>query len=194
MSKLTIWLMVLCLAAGAPLAGQEVPRKAGEWTIQVPNGQPISLASYKGKPVVLAFILTTCPHCRHAVELLNKLQPEYAKRNLAILTSAIDRDAATAVPVFIKYMHPPFPAGFDEPNSVLTFAGYLPARLPRLPILLFIDRQGMVQEQHDGAESDYFGDREEQSLRSSIDALLVPSKPVPGKATPPKTTSAQPQP
>jgi thiol-disulfide isomerase/thioredoxin len=187
-------LLALSLAVGAPLAGQQVPRNAGEWTIQIPNGEPISLAHYKGKPVVLAFILTTCPHCRHAVELLNKLQPEYAKRGLAIVASAIDRDAASAVPVFVKYMHPLFPVGFDEPNSVLTFAGYSPTRLPRMPILLFIDRQGIVREQHDGAESVYFGDQEEQNLRKSTDALLAPSKPAPGKAAPPKKTSAQPKP
>jgi len=105
MSKLPISLLALALAAAAPLAGQAVPRKAGEWTIQVPNAKPISLTDYKGKPVVLAFVLTTCPHCQHCVELLNKLQPEYAKRGVTIVASAIDQNAATAVPLFVKYMH-----------------------------------------------------------------------------------------
>jgi hypothetical protein len=87
-----------------------------------------------------------------------------------------------------------FPVGFDDPEAVLTFAGYSPFRLPHLPILLFIDRQGMVREQRDGAEADYFGDREEQNLRQSIDALLAPAKPARAKAAPPKTTTAQPKP
>ena len=88
----------LSLAVGAPLEGQQVPRKAGEWTIQVLNGKPIPLAAHKGKPVLLAFILTTCPHCQHAVELLNKLQPEYAPRGLDILASAIDQDGRRRCP------------------------------------------------------------------------------------------------
>ena len=194
MPKLPISLLTLALAAAASLAGQEVPRKAGEWAIQVPNAKPISLADYKGKPVVLAFVLTTCPHCRHCVELLNKLQPDYARRGVNIVASAIDQNPATAVPLFIKYMHPPFPVGFNDPNAVLAFAGYSPSRLPHMPILLFIDRQGTVREQHDGAEPDYFGDKEEDSLRKSIDSLLTPVKPVPTKAAVRKTTATQPKP
>jgi thiol-disulfide isomerase/thioredoxin len=194
MSKLPMSLLVLALAVGAPLGAQQVPRKAGAWTIQVPQGKPISLAAYKGKPVLLAFILTTCPHCQHAVELLNKLQPEYAPRGLQILASAIDQDAPAAVPLFLKYMHPPFPVGYDDASTALNFAGYALTRLPRMPVLLFIDGKGLVREQHDGAEPVYFGDQEEQNLRKSIDALLAPSKPASAKAAPRKTTSAQPRP
>jgi peroxiredoxin len=183
MSKLTISLLALSLAAAAPLAGQEIPRKAGQFSIQVPNAKPIALADYKGKPLVLAFILTTCPHCRHCVELLIKIQPEYAKRGLSIVASAIDQNASTAVPLFLKYMHPPFPVGFDDPNAVLAFAGYPPTRLPHMPILLFVDRQGTVREQHEGADSTYFGDQEELSLRKSMDALLAPAKTAPRKTT-----------
>jgi hypothetical protein len=57
-----------------------------------------------------------------------------------------------------------------------------------MPILLFIDRRGTVREQREGAEADYFGDREEQSLRKSMDDLLTPAKPAR------KTASAQPKP
>src|ERR1035438_2835713 len=182
MFKPLISLLALSLAVGAPLQAQQVPRKVGEFAIQIPEGKPISLAAYKGKPVLLAFILTTCPHCQHAVELLNKLQPEYAPRGLQMLASAIDQDAPEAVPLFIKNMHPLFPVGFSDPVATLNFAGYALTRLPHMPILLFIDRRGMVGEQHDGAEPVYFGDQEEQNLRKSIDALLAPSKPAPKKA------------
>src|ERR1017187_4601299 len=194
MSKILMSLLGLALAVGAPLGAQQVPRKAGEFAIQVPDGKPISLAAYKGKPVLLVFILTTCPHCQHAVELLNKLQPEYAPRGLNILASAIDQDAAAAVPRFISYRPPPFPVGFDDATAALNFAGYALTRLPHLPILLFIDRQGQVREQHDGAEAAYFGDQEDQNLRKSIGALLATGKPAPKKVAPRKTTSVQPKP
>ena len=194
MLKTLISLLGLALAVGAPLAAQQVPREAGAWTIQSPDGKPISLADYKGKPVLLVFILTTCPHCQHTVELLSKLQAVYAPRGLQILASAIDQEAPAAVPRFVSSMHPPFPVGFDDASAALSFAGYSLTRLPRMPVLLFIDRQGQVREQHDGAEPVYLGDQEEQNLRKSIDALLAPAKPVPGKAAPPKTTTAQPRP
>jgi peroxiredoxin len=194
MSKSRITLLALFLAVGGPLVAQQVPRKAGDFAIQVAGGKPISLVGYKGKPVLLAFVLTTCPHCQHAVELLNKLQPEYAPRGLQILASAIDQDAPAAVPRFIDYMHPPFPVGYDDAAAALNFAGYALTRLPRMPILLFIDRRGMVREQHDGAEPVYFGDQEEQNLGKSIDALLASSKPATAKSAPRKTTTALPRP
>jgi len=102
--------------------------------------------------------------------------------------------SCSAVPLFIKNMHPPFPVGFDDPAATLNFAGYALTRLPRMPILLFIDRRGTVREQHDGAEPVYFGDQEEQNLRKSIVTLLAPSKPASAKTAPRKTTSAQPRP
>jgi len=193
MLRLPTLFLALALIVAAPLAGQQVPRKAGEWTIQIPGGAPISLSEYKSKPVLLAFILTTCPHCQHAVELLSKLQPEYAPRGLQILASAIDQNAASTVPLFIRYMHPPFPVGFDEVTAMLSFAGYSPALLPHMPIMLFVDRHGNVLEQHEGADQTYFGDQEEQNLRKSIDALLAPPK-RPLKNPAPKTTSSQPRP
>jgi len=194
MSKRLASFLALSLAAAAPVAAQAVPRKAGDWTIQVPGGKPITLADYKGKPVLLAFILTTCPHCQHAVELLSKMQPEYARRGLQIVASAIDQDAAATVGPFVASMHPAFPVGFDDAMAVLNYAGYSLARVPRMPILLFIDRRGMVREQHEGNDDVYFGDREEQNLRKSIEALLAPpSKPAPGRPAPRKSNSTQPK-
>ena len=57
---------ISCLLASALLLpGAQAPRQAAEIQIQVPTAKPIQLSQYKGKPVVLAFILTTCSHCQH---------------------------------------------------------------------------------------------------------------------------------
>ena len=40
------------------------------------GGQPLHLSQYKGKVVVMAFILTTCSHCQRTTGYLNKLQKE----------------------------------------------------------------------------------------------------------------------
>jgi len=189
MNKLPGLFLLLLPLWGPSLGAQQVPRKARDWTIQVPDGKPITLAAYRGKPVVLAFILTTCPHCQHAVELLSKIQPDYAPRGLAILASAIDSNAASALPLFLRYMHPPFPVGFNEAMAVLAFADYPAARLPHMPIMLFIDRQGVVRQQHEGGDQAYFDDQEEQNLRSSIDALVAPAKPVGKTAAAAKKTN-----
>jgi thiol-disulfide isomerase/thioredoxin len=169
-----------------------LPRKASDLTVSMAGGPPVALSHYKGKPLLLAFILTTCPHCQHTIQLLSKLQPEYAPRGLQVLASALDQGGVTAVPVFTKFYHPPFPVGFSpDQDFVLTFCGYDHNHLPYMPILLFIDRQGMIREQHMGSDEIYFGDREEQNLRDSIAALVGPAaKPAARKATARKAATA----
>lgn len=50
-------LALLSLAAPAAIAAN-LPRKSPEFAINFSKGQPILLSQYKGKVVVLAFILT----------------------------------------------------------------------------------------------------------------------------------------
>lgn len=49
------------LLSAAPLAAQggAVPRPAGELSIQLPTGQVVTPASFRGKVLSLSFILTT---------------------------------------------------------------------------------------------------------------------------------------
>lgn len=55
MRKLGLSVLLLSLAAFAA----ELPRKAPELTIPLPTGGQVKLSDYRGKVVVLAFILTT---------------------------------------------------------------------------------------------------------------------------------------
>ena len=73
-AKLPVLLVLLALYAQAAT----IPRKAPPFAIQMNDGKQVQLGTYKGKVVVLAFILTTCPHCQAVTRVLNKLQPEYA--------------------------------------------------------------------------------------------------------------------
>ena len=54
----TTILLTLALLAGSAFAA-EVPRKAPEFAIQMPDGKQVLVSSYKGKVLCLAFILTT---------------------------------------------------------------------------------------------------------------------------------------
>ena len=165
---LWVWLAVSCAFA------QQLPRKAPEWKIDTPAGKQIALGQYKGKAVLLAFILTTCGHCRLTVGYLAKDQQKYGPGGFQVLASAIDRGVPAVVPPFVKEFQLPFPVGYNtDGDAMLSFMGYDRNHLPHMPILLFIDRQGVIREQHDGAEEkDYFNERQEQNLQKSIDALL----------------------
>ena len=66
------------LPAAAALLTLLLPvAQAADFTINMVDAKPLTLSQYKGHPVVLAFILTSCPHCQNAVKVLSKLQNEY---------------------------------------------------------------------------------------------------------------------
>lgn len=49
------------VALGMAVSGfaQQIPRQAGPWSAQTLDGKTLNLGQYKGKYVVLAFLLTT---------------------------------------------------------------------------------------------------------------------------------------
>src|SRR5579872_738384 len=164
----------LALLVAAPfLVAQDVPRGAGEWAILTPDGKQILLSSYRGKVVVLAFILTTCPHCQKTTGILSKIQTDWGARGLQVLESAVQANAIGAVPGFVQTLHPTFPVGYDDnAQMVLDFTGFSHSKLPLMPIVLLIDREGMVRFEHDGHDDNFFGDQQDQNFRRELDELL----------------------
>jgi thiol-disulfide isomerase/thioredoxin len=165
-------LLLLLCAAAAPAA--EVPRPAPECTILLPGGKSLTLSQYKGKPVVLAFILTHCSHCQRTVGFLNKAQIDYGPRGLQILAAAIDENPQLAVPLFIRNFNPPFPVGYNTDRGAAALQFMQITTMPIMPLLAFIDRQGTIRAQFEGHDAMFFGESHEQNLRAQIEALLKP--------------------
>lgn len=167
---------ILAWISLATVAAQQVPRKAPDWKIDMLGGKSVALSQYRGKAVALAFILTTCPHCQMTVGYLSKDQQAYAPRGFQVLASAIDQGVPGVIPAFVKQFQLPFPVGYNtDGDAILNFMGYGRNHLPHMPILLFIDRQGTIREQHEGSdEKNYFNERQEQNLQKSIEGLLKP--------------------
>jgi peroxiredoxin len=166
---------VLVSISLALASAQQLPRKAPDWNISTLDGKPLALSQYHGKAVVLAFILTTCPHCRLTVGYLAKDQQTYGPRGFQVLASAIDMGVPGVIPPFVKEFQLPFPVGYNtDGNAILALMGFSREHLPSMPFLLFIDRQGTIREQHDGSqEESYFNQRQEQNLQKSIEGLLA---------------------
>ena len=162
------------LPAAAALLTLLLPvAQAADFTINMVDAKPLTLSQYKGHPVVLAFILTSCPHCQNAVKVLSKLQNEYGLRGLQVLASAIEQDAQLHVRLFVKNFAPPFPVGYNtgaEPYTLIHPSG----KVPMMPLLGFIDKKGILRAQHEGEEP-FFNDLE-QNLRKEIEALFQTKK------------------
>jgi len=150
----------------------EVPRPATDFAINMEDGSQIPLSQYRGKVCVLAFILTTCPHCQKTVGILSTIQNEYGPRGVQVIASATDDMGKLNVPDFIKNFHPSFPVGFNARLDAEGFLQHDDKFLLYVPQLVFIDRQGVIRAQHPGEDKDFW-ENQEKNIRDQIDALLA---------------------
>ena len=163
------------IAATALVAAAQIPRPAGDVTINLNGGKRVQLSSFRGRPVVLAFILTSCSHCQFTTGLLSKFQAEYGPRGLQVIESAIDQGAEAFVPRFIQTFNPPFPVGFNDYTVAQDFTQHSPAKVMSMPLVSFIDRQWNVTAQFEGSDPEMVQGVQEQNIRAQIEKLLRPA-------------------
>jgi cytochrome oxidase Cu insertion factor (SCO1/SenC/PrrC family) len=163
---------LVCLGLIAQAASTEPPaRPSPEFKIRLTPSGDFSPTDYKGKVVVLACILTTCPHCQAAVGMLSGLQREYGERGLQVLAVAFNPMANMLVPDFIKQFHPNFPVGWAEHQEVLNYLNHSTILPLYSPTFVFIDRKGMIRYQRLGDDPLMIADQE-KNTRAAIEELL----------------------
>jgi thiol-disulfide isomerase/thioredoxin len=165
------WVGLLILALlWLPAEAATVPRPSPEYAVKLTTGQQLLLSSYRGKVVALLFISTDCPHCADTCQLMERIQKEYGPRGLQTLAVAFNPMAIMLVPEFVQRTRVTFPVGYDERDPVLKYLGISPMLRLYVPIIVFVDRKGMIRGQHLGDDG-FFADRE-KNIRSTLENLL----------------------
>jgi len=158
-----------------------LPRKAPEFTIVETDGMKDTkttlLSSYRGKVVVLAFVHTTCPHCQAFSQELMKLHAELGPKGFQPIDVAWNDHAKLLVPGFVSSLRLDFPVGYvdgvgymSEYEPVMHFMGFSIMDRPVVPLLVVIDKKGIIR-----AQSPPEGDpnlQDEAKLRELIVSLL----------------------
>lgn len=171
MRLLTKAFLPFCLLALA--SGSTIPRPAPEFVIRMPTAQ-VLLSQFRGKVILLSFIHTTCPHCQQAVGVINQIQKDYAPRGFQALGSAFNDSAQQLLPDFLARFRPNYPVGYTSRDSVVEYL-QIPANTPMyVPILVFIDRKGMIRQQHLG-NNDKFLEDLNGNARGVIESLVKES-------------------
>ncbi|MBL0945594.1 MAG: TlpA family protein disulfide reductase [Hydrogenophaga sp.] len=95
-----------------------------------PEGQPLAMAPYRGKPLLVNFWATWCPPCIEELPMLNAFQREQSAKGWQLLGLAVDR--VDAVQAFLKKLPLEFPvamtgfAGADLSRKLGNPSGGLP--------------------------------------------------------------------
>ena len=159
------------MAAPAMVAAN-IPRKSPDFAISLNGGNQVKLSQYRGKVVALVFILTSCPHCQTAVRRLTRDQQEFGPRGFQALASVVEEMARINVPEFIRQFNPGFPVGYNQLRPALDFMQHPPMVGPRMPLIVFVDRQGIIRAQYEGHEPFFADDQMDQNIREKIRELL----------------------
>jgi peroxiredoxin len=160
----------------------ELPRPSPDFAINLGQGKQVRISQYKGKTVVVAFILTYCSHCQKAIGALSKVQRDYGPRGLQVIASATEDMAAAALPGFLRQFDPPFPVGV---NTTAEFIAYMqhPVMLQLyMPGLVFIDKNGMIVAQYEGRDAFLEETSVEKNIRAKVEQMLAPPAAAPKKA------------
>ena len=124
-------------------------KTAPNFTLEDLSGKKVSLASYRGRPLVVDFWATWCGPCKVEIPWFEKLHDQYASQGLEILgVSADDLDTDDPAKLFTEKrdisdfatkMHMNYPVLYDADSIANQYGG-----LDALPTTFFIDRNGKV--------------------------------------------------
>jgi len=128
----SLWYSRRTHAAGGPPVTDLVP---GFWTQQWPgpDGRPVTLQAFQGKPLLLNFWATWCGPCIQELPLINDFYRQHAAQGWQVVGVAIDK--APAVQSFLAHAPLDFPvavagfAGLDLAHALGDVSGSLPFSL-----------------------------------------------------------------
>ncbi|MBN2525937.1 MAG: TlpA family protein disulfide reductase [Deltaproteobacteria bacterium] len=126
----------------APLeAGNEAP----VWHLQQANLSEgtLSLASLKGKVVLLDFWSTTCPPCLMQIPILQRIRNEFP--DVAVVGVAVGGETLAQLKHFSTNRKVSYPLVSDTRG--VTATAY---NVSRLPTLFIVDRNGVIVDAHQG--------------------------------------------
>jgi cytochrome c-type biogenesis protein len=119
------------------------------------TGKTVSLSSFRGKVVLLEFMMPWCPHCQNMAPVLESLYQQYGSQNVVFLSvsgawpeqaggpPATANDAAQ----FIRVYSASWTFVYDSSGSVFNNYG-----VTATPTLLIIDKNGMVAKAYPAGE------------------------------------------
>jgi thiol-disulfide isomerase/thioredoxin len=139
------------------LAGKEAP----ELEAKDITGNPVTLAAFKGKVVLLDFWTTWCPPCRADAPALDKLYRKYGDHDLMIVGVSVSEERAI-VEKFLKQHPHEFPVVLTSENDMPR-----PFQIGVFPTYIVIERDGSIASATEGDQG--FGELRKMLKKAGLE-------------------------
>lgn len=146
--------------AAATGLGEE-KRPAPEFALRTLEGDTVTLASLRGKVVLLNFWATWCPPCRVEMPWFERLARERAADGFVVVGASMDRGTPDVLRWFVDEKRITYPVGVASNAMARAYGGNR-----GLPTSFLIDRQGRIRHTVTGIFA-------EPALRAAVDRLLA---------------------
>ena len=141
---------------GPPTAVHSV---APDFSLMDLNRQPLDLANYRGKVVLLDFWATWCTPCRGEIPHFVEFQDKYRDQGLQVIGISMD-DGPKPVREFYQQFKMNYPVALGNEKVADAYGGVL-----GLPVTFLIERDGRIA-------AKYVGEVQMPTLDQGIESLL----------------------
>jgi thiol-disulfide isomerase/thioredoxin len=105
------------------------------------DGNPISLAAFRGRPVWINFWATWCPPCQEELPILREMDEKYADDGLALVGISVQESTPADVKAYADRYGLGYTIGFDGTSAIFhTYHAFV------MPTQIFLDRDGKVSQ------------------------------------------------
>lgn len=147
------------------------PRPAQPFEAVSFDGRPVSLAALKGKAAVLMFFSTDCPHCQQTSLTIDPIYRELRGRGFEIVGLSLNPTDNAGLRNFASRFQASFPLALSSRTEFSRIAGVSVMTRIFYPYLLFLDRDGIIREEHQGSERVWFNNLE-SNFRTAVGKVL----------------------
>ena len=126
----------------------------------------MSLDGLKGKPFVLMFLSTDCPHCQ---EVTQRLDPVYRRLNqsgLELVGLSLNRVDNAGLRNYALRFGASFPIALSSRDAFSRITGISVMTRIYYPYVLFVDSTGNIREEHQGSEQVWFDNLESNFIQA----------------------------
>jgi len=102
---------------------------------------------------------------------LSGIEKDLGPKGFAVVEAAVNENPD--LPGFIQRFQPPFPVGTAGGEAALKYLQWPPDQRPLVPLMVFIDRQGVIRAQYSGQDEKFFDDQQNQHIRELAEKLLA---------------------